>query len=334
MMDNAVDIKNVEIFSDLSPEEVKKIAARLHLLELNKDTVLFHEGDDGQELFIVSSGKLAASVKTKDGTDLDIVEFEAGNFFGEMSIFEQEPRSATCYTKSASVLQSLHESDLHALIENEPVLAMKIMLRMLSITKNRLDNTGSFLTEMVQWGEAARKRSITDDLTGFFNRRYLDEALPSLVQAARDSLKTADHGGKYLSICMLDLDHFRQINEQISHAVGDEVIQKAVGVLNEVLLPDDIPVRYGGDEFVILMPGTGPDDAAYRADGVRRGIGALDLLKGYDCSIKRVTTSIGIACFPDHAKDVGHLKESADKALYRAKEEGRDRVVVYSREGQ
>ncbi len=326
-MSKSVKLHEVEIFADLSPSEIGEIAEQLHPRRFKKDEILFNEGDEGQELFIVESGRLGVSVKTKDGADLDIAEFGPGDFFGEMSIFEQEPRSATCYTKSASELQSLHESDLLSLIENDPVPAMKILLRMLSITRNRLDNTGSFLTEMVQWGEAARKRSITDELTGFFNRRYLDEALPSLVLAARDEKKK-------LCICMLDLDHFRQINEQISHAVGDEVIQKAVSILQDVLLPTDTPVRYGGDEFVILMPGTSPEDGARRAENVRKSLNALDLLKGYNCSVKQVTTSIGLACFPDHAKNVARLKAAADQALYQAKEEGRTRVKVYAMEGE
>jgi diguanylate cyclase (GGDEF)-like protein len=326
-MSESVKLQEVEIFTDLSPSEIGEIEGQLRQRRLKKDEILFNEGDEGQELFIVESGKLGVSVRTKDGTDLDVAEFGPGDFFGEMSIFEQEPRSATCYTKSASVLQSLHESNLLSLIENDPVPAMKIMRRMLSITRSRLDNTGSFLTEMVQWGEAARKRSITDELTGFFNRRYLDEALPSLIQAARDEKKQ-------LCVCMLDLDHFRQINEQISHAVGDEIIKKAVSILKDVLLPTDTPVRYGGDEFVILMPETAPEDGAKRAENVRKGLNELDLLKDYECSVKQVTTSIGLACFPDHAKNVAGLKEAADQALYRAKEEGRNRVNVYTKEGE
>ena len=333
-MDKAIELEQVEIFSDLSEREIAEISKRLHLRRLNRDEILFNEGDEGQELFIVRNGKLGACVRTDDGAALDITEFGPGDFFGEMSIFEQEPRSATCYTKSASVVQSLHESDLHSLIEKEPVLAMKIMLRMLAITKSRLDNTGSFLTEMVQWGEAARKRSITDDLTGLFNRRYLDEALPSLVQAARDSFGDSSQEGRRLCLCMLDLDHFRQINEEISHAVGDEVIRKAMAIMKEVLLATDIPVRYGGDEFVILMPDTPPAAAAGRMENLRGKISELDLLGSYECSVRRVTTSIGIACFPDHAKGPARLKEAADRALYKAKETGRNRVFIYAEEGE
>jgi diguanylate cyclase (GGDEF)-like protein len=326
-MSEPVDLKEVEILADLGPDEMKGISRCLHRRRLKERQVLFHEGDEGRELYIVESGRLGVSVRTEDGADLDIAEFGPGDFFGEMSIFEQEPRSATCYTKTESVLQSLHETDLLSLIENDPIPAMKVMLRMLSITRSRLDNTGSFLTEMVQWGEAARKRSITDELTGFFNRRYLDEALPSLLSSSRDEKRQ-------LSFCMLDLDHFRQINEQISHAVGDEVIQKTAAVMREVLLPTDIPVRHGGDEFVILMPGTAPKEGAARADVFRKKLNSQDLLKDYDCSVKKVTTSIGIACYPDHARNVARLKEVADQALYRAKESGRNRVSMYTKEAE
>jgi diguanylate cyclase (GGDEF)-like protein len=283
--------------------------------------VLFREGDEGREMFVVEKGKLGVTVKTEDGSDLDIAEFGPGDFFGEMSIFEHEARSATCYTKSPSTLLSLHENELLSLIDKNPTTATKILLRMLEITRDRLDNTGSFLSDMVQWGEAARKRSITDELTGFYNRRFLDESLPTLVKEAADA-------GKPLAICMLDLDHFRTINEEISHEVGDLAIQSAVSVLKEVLLPDDIAIRYGGDEFVLIMPETTADDAAERAQKVCSKVSKLDILRKYDCSVKSVTTSIGVACLPIHGKTSEELSDAADKALYQAKESGRNRVVM------
>ena len=173
---------------------------------------------------------------------------------------------------------------------------------------------------MVQWGEAARKRSITDELTGFYNRRYLDESLPSFVKKAADE-------NQPMALCMLDLDHFRNINEEISHAVGDQVIKDAVAVVRGVLLPTDIAVRYGGDEFVIIMPNTTRPDAIARAWEVCRGIAALDVLADYTCSIKNVTTSIGIATRPEDGLTAAKLSAAADKALYESKETGRNRVT-------
>lgn len=321
LMGDTAILENVEIFSDLTVDELKRIARQLHVHTMEKNQVLFREGDSGSEMFIVESGKLGISVKTEDGSDLDITEFGPGDFFGEMSVFEQEARSATCYTKSASRLLSLHDESLLNLIDKNPQTAMKIMQRMLTITRSRLDNTGSFLSDMVQWGEAARKRSITDELTGFYNRRYLDESLPSLVSNAEES-------NSPLAVCMLDLDHFRTINEEISHEVGDMAIQAAVGILEDVLLPTDIVVRYGGDEFVIIMPDTNVEDAESRAWKVCHGVAALDVLSGYECSIKRVTTSIGLAAVPGHGVTSKAVSEAADKALYQAKESGRNRVVV------
>ena len=324
-MNKPTTLNEVGIFADLTATETKHVAEILHRRELSKEEVLFHEGDEGQELFIVESGRLGISVKAQDGSDLDITEFGPGDFFGEMSIFEQEPRSATCYTKSASVLLSLHETDLVALIERRPQLAMKIMHRMLTITRDRLDHTGSFLTEMVQWGEAARKRSITDELTGFYNRRYLDESLPSLVKKALDNANP-------ICMCMLDLDHFRLINEEISHAVGDQVLERSVAVFREALKDTDIAIRYGGDEFVIIMPDTELRDAEVRAGAIRSGIESLDVLDGFDISIKNVTTSVGLACLPKHADDAPSLAAAADSALYGAKEGGRNRVTTYTEE--
>jgi diguanylate cyclase (GGDEF)-like protein len=176
---------------------------------------------------------------------------------------------------------------------------------------------------MVQWGEAARKRSITDELTGFYNRRYLDESLPALV-------KKAVEADESLAICMLDLDHFRKINEELSHALGDQVIQEAVGVLHEVLLPTDVAVRYGGDEFVLIMPNTSAPEAEDRAWEVCRRMAALDILRRHKCSVKKVTTSIGLAALPGDGRNAKELSEAADKALYQAKELGRNRVVCSS----
>ena len=130
---------------------------------------------------------------------------------------------------------------------------------------------------------------------------------------------------------MLDLDHFRSINEQYSEDVGDRVIAAAAGSFRRHLRPADIAARYGGDEFTILLPDTGPEAARNLMEKIRTDVEGLDLLEREAGSVRRVTTSQGIACFPDHGRDQKTLRAAADAALYTAKERGRNRIAVARR---
>ncbi len=316
-----VDFLNtVEIFSLLRPEEIQSIAGLFSVHEIGEGEVLFREGDEGNQLFIVKSGTVASSIRIPDGGERQIAQFKAGNFFGEMSIFENAPRSATCLSLEKSSLLGLHEKDFYRMIEEYPDIATKIMYRMLNITAQRLRDTGEFLSDMVHWGEAARRRAITDELTGAYNRRFLDDALVSQIDLARNS-------GKALSLVMVDLDCFREINENYGHEAGDRCIMEAVHVFNRLLRESDILARFGGDEFTVLMPDTTWNEAMEVTDRVRKNLGEHDILGQYKGPVRNLTMSAGVASFPEHGEDVKKLKEMADQALYRAKEGGRNRVV-------
>jgi diguanylate cyclase (GGDEF)-like protein len=320
-MDITVEfLSSVEIFSLLNSEEIGSIAGLFTVREIKGGEVLFREGDEGNELFIVKRGTVASSIRLPDGSERQVALFNAGNFFGEMSIFENAPRSATCYCTEQSTLLGLHEKEFYRMIEEYPDIATKIMYRMLNITTQRLRDTGEFLSDMVHWGEAARKRAITDELTGAYNRRFLDDAMMSQLELARNS-------GASLSLMMVDLDNFRDINEQYGHETGDRSIVEVVKVINRVLRESDILARFGGDEFVILMPDTTGETALEMAERTRLDVETKGILKGYGGRESGLTLSIGIASFPEDGDDVKRLKEAADQALYRAKESGRNRVM-------
>lgn len=325
-------LKSVRIFCDLNDEEIQDLLDVLHPRELQKEEILFQQGDPGGELFVVESGAMGIAVTLDDGKSLEIANFGKGDFFGEMSIFEKEPRSASCYAKSRSRLLSMKEKEFFQLVESNPASAGKVMTHMLSVTRRRLEDTGGFLSDMVQWGEEARRRAITDPLTGLYNRRYLEEALEEYFMKARD-------GSKPLSVVMLDLDHFREINEKYSEKVGDQVILAAAKVYRRYLRPTDVAARYGGDEFTFILPDTNVERAYSLMEDIRRDVEKLTLLdelvrKGKSGAEKgpalKVSTSQGLACFPDHASNPKALREAADGALYQAKESGRNRVVVAS----
>lgn len=320
-MENSAEfLGQIKIFSLLESDEINKIIKYFKTHDIGKNEILFNEGDSGNDLFIVKSGVIASTVTLPDGGQRAIASFEAGNFFGEMSIFEKAPRSATCSCDEKCSLLSLHEKDFYEIVEKYPDIAIKIMYRMLNITTQRLRNTGEFLSDMVTWGESASRRAITDEMTGAYNRRYLDDAIISQFEKAVKNVTP-------LSIIMIDLDYFRQINESYGHGTGDRMIIEVVKIYNKNLRKSDMLARYGGDEFTVLLPETDLKKAAEIAENVRVEVERLDILKEFNGPIKQVTLSQGISSFPESADNLKKLRELADQSLYTAKEQGRNRVV-------
>jgi diguanylate cyclase (GGDEF)-like protein len=163
----------------------------------------------------------------------------------------------------------------------------------------------------------AEMRAATDGLTGLPNKRAVTDALQRLFAQATTV-------GAPLALLLLDLDHFKQVNDQCSHQVGDQVLANVGAVLRTALRDLDFAGRNGGEEFAILLPDTGIPAALSIAERVRAAIAEMTLA-GTDVA---VTVSIGVAVFPDHASTPGRLERLADSALYVAKRQGRNRVEL------
>jgi diguanylate cyclase (GGDEF)-like protein len=314
-------LHRVAIFRTLSEEELDRIAVHLEPVSADEDELLFSEGEEGDELFVVRRGTVAATVGLPDGGEQEVARFGEGDFFGEMSIFERAPRSANCRAAAGTELYRLGERDFHGLLRREPDIAIKVMYEMLRITSARLENTSGFLGDMVRWGEDAKKRAVTDEFTGLFNRRFLDESLSGMFQRAKSSRRP-------LSLVMLDLDHFNSVNQTYGQAVGDEVIAAVVPVFRSVYRDTDVLCRYGGDEFTFALPDTDAATAQELCERARTQIEELTVLADRGGPITRVTTSQGVAAFPEHANDLQTLSARADEALYAAKTAGRNRVEI------
>lgn len=155
--------------------------------------------------------------------------------------------------------------------------------------------------------------SVTDQLTGLFNRRRLMEVLAAEIQRSRRH----EHA---FSLLIMDVDHFKKFNDAYGHLAGDRVLAGVADVLREVTRDIDLAARYGGEEFVAVLPETDLDEAVDVAERIRSALAAR-IFEG-----RRVTLSAGAAEFPRHGEDAQSLLAAADAALYRAKEEGRNRV--------
>jgi diguanylate cyclase (GGDEF)-like protein/PAS domain S-box-containing protein len=168
--------------------------------------------------------------------------------------------------------------------------------------------------------ETLRTQSIRDPLTKLFNRRYMEESLERELRRA----ERRSHG---VGVIMLDLDHFSRFNNTFGHQAGDMLLQAFGELVRQRIRGEDIACRYGGEEFLLIMPEAPPEVVVQRADALRQELRELRLeFRGQ--SLGTVTTSAGVAMFPEHGSTAESIINSADVALYRAKAEGRDRVVA------
>lgn len=155
--------------------------------------------------------------------------------------------------------------------------------------------------------------STTDKLTGLKNRRFLQEKLEEQIAAyQRDQAP--------FSLCILDIDHFKNVNDTYGHQMGDYLLEKLASILKSQSRKEDIVARYGGEEFILLLPNTDSSDATAIADNLRQFIASSTW------EIGSITVSIGIATFEATDTDIT-LLEKADQALYVSKEQGRNRVT-------
>jgi diguanylate cyclase (GGDEF)-like protein len=177
------------------------------------------------------------------------------------------------------------------------------------------------LDEIQALEERLREQANRDPLTGLYNRRYLQETMErELARCLRERTP--------LCVILIDLDHFKRVNDRYGHQVGDEVIKQLAALLANEARQEDVACRYGGEEFMLLMPKMPLATAQQRAEHWRRSFAKLSVRAGGD-DVK-ATLSAGIAEFPTHARSADALTQCADLALYQAKASGRDRVVIYA----
>jgi diguanylate cyclase (GGDEF)-like protein len=169
-----------------------------------------------------------------------------------------------------------------------------------------------------------KKLSITDSLTGLLNRRYMFDRL-------EEELSRSHRYNRPLSVLMLDLDGFKQYNDNLGHPTGDRILETVALAIMSSVRTMDIVGRYGGDEFMIILPETGVATALHICERLTSEVAKTILpTGGSDRVQKTISASIGVACFPEHEGTAGRLLECADIALYRAKAVGKNRIEVYT----
>ena len=177
------------------------------------------------------------------------------------------------------------------------------------------------LVEIQSLRDKLQEQALHDPLTGLYNRRFLEETIAKeLARCRREQLP--------LAVAMIDVDHFKKVNDVHGHPAGDQVLKALAALLEREVRASDAACRYGGEEFILLLPGMDGETAVARADRWREAFARETVVHDGVCI--QATISIGISSFPDHGTTLAELTRCADLSLYEAKHRGRNQVMLYS----
>ena len=228
---------------------------------------------------------------------------------------------------------SIAESKKPAFFEDTlaiPLIARRRIISAILIENVKKEDYDKFLIlapqvalqiERIKLFDNVEKLSIMDGLTGTFLRRYL-------LERFEEEISRAQQAHLSLSFIMADLDYFKKCNDNFGHLVGDVVLKEVANILKKNVREIDLVARFGGEEFCVLLPEASKDGAYAVGERIRKTIEDCTI-KAYDESIK-ITISMGVSSFPEDSKDLDELIENADKALYEAKKQGRNRICLAS----
>ncbi len=313
--DKKIDlIKNINIFSTLNKKELNIIIDYTDCYSYKKEDKIYTEGSIVYGIFIISRGEVKI-IKNNE----DIAHFINGEYFHELDLLGEEPENTTAIAEKDSNLLIFPKKGtlLKDIILKEPVIFAKILHELLADISKRIRQANKIISERIPWIEDLRKKIKRDKLTGSYNRIFLEEDFPAILNESSENT----------SLIMIKPDNFKKINDTYGHDAGDNAIIFLSNFLKKTLRKNDITVRYRGDEFAVILPRTNIDEAINISKNLLNKIiitNIKDITKGEDCFL---TFSIGAASYPFHAKDHHSLIKLTFDKMYEALKNGGNKVL-------
>ena len=191
-----------------------------------------------------------------------------------------------------------------------------------SLFESYLGGTASALSNL-RLLETMKHQANVDMLTGLYNRRFLEDYARKLIAMARRRVQP-------IGVIMIDIDHFKNFNDVYGHETGDRILRQFAKTIIGAMRETNLAARFGGEEFVVLLPDTGTKACLLVAERIRQAVARMVVPSGTDKSLAQLTVSLGIAVFPDHGQSLEEVLHACDKALYESKRAGRNRTTLYA----
>lgn len=307
-------LTELQLFHGESPEALEWLLDLAELRELQADEVLFYPEQLNDKLYILLRGSLRVELKM-EGNPF-VTDIKPGECVGELSVLDEKPTASYVIADEASTLLAIEREAIWRLINTSHTVARNLLY----LFSSRLRYDNEILSESLLLQRQFEQKALIDSLTGLYNRYWMDQTALRLTERANAA-------GTPLGLMLVDADHFKSYNDNHGHQAGDEALRVLGATVKRFLRPDDFAVRYGGEEFLIILPDAEPQEVVEAAERLRHAIAAAVIRGPEGTSRLPVTVSIGVA-FLHPGQSFSGLIGEADKALYRAKAEGRNRVVV------
>jgi diguanylate cyclase (GGDEF)-like protein len=303
-------LREIQALQGIGDEILDALAPRARLLQLEAGQCLLRRGEPNLRVYLVVSGVLR--VELDDGGS-PLAYINQGETVGELSLLTGSRTTATVAAERPARLLVLDEQTFWWLAESSHEFAVGLLIRLAKRMRSNNDAVQVNIALRREFEQAA----LSDSLTGFRNRRWLDQTLPRIVQRHLQASEP-------LCLAIMDIDHFKRVNDSFGHAAGDAVLVQVGDLVRGNLRPADFAARIGGEEFALVFPQTPLAGGIRAAERVREAVAGTTF--EYDGRpLLQMTVSLGLVEL-ERRTNVGQLLARADVALYAAKQGGRNRT--------
>ncbi len=308
----ALSLSDTTLFANVEPEAIEGLLDSCPQRELAAGDVLLRPGEANRSLFVILEGRLRVHLDSPDNPPL--VALNAGESVGELSVIDHKPASAWVVADTGTTLLAIDQDRFWSLMHASHTVACN----MLGILAQRLRQSDAAITAGQQLQQIYKRHATTDELTGLYNRRWMQNLL-------RRHLLRSSMNRQPLTVLMVDVDRLKEFNAEFGRVAGDHALFAVAQTLSHNVRPGDAVARFGGGQFLVLLPDTDMAGARVAAERVRTAVAEGVIMMSDESILPSVTVSIGLAQMSPFSSPESLLAE-AGSALERAKAGGRNRL--------
>ncbi len=314
---NKLKLSRLQLFRnvDLDSTELDQLLSQCAYRKMLEGETLLSPEEENHYLYVIISGRFGIRLGPED-EEIPLTAVEAGECVGEMSFFDSRLPSAQVFASEPSTVLQIEQDVLWRMVSSSHEIARNLLY----IMSERVRYSNMVIADSFEMQRMYQQFATIDALTGLHNRGWLDDTFNREIKRSERDRLTA-------CLLMIDIDHFKNINDKFGHLAGDQVLITVGKNIKEPLRPNDMVARYGGEEFSVLLPETSVENAATIAERLRERVSQSSPGKIENKQLPKVTVSIGVAEFKT-GDSLETMIASADAAMFRAKKAGRNCVYV------